>query len=369
MKLKTNNYYKRFIRYLLTEPSTFLHTFNTLRHAARFYQHSLLKTANRAYLLLRRYGFSPQEAYPLGLLNPTNKKNESLGFISKAAVLERQHDINPASWCQIIKDKSIFYRYCQALQLPIPNLYALFFQGASGWNNSNHILISKNNWCDFFNQNLPEKFIIKPATGSHGDEVALYIRQKNGFVNHKLQYFESEDLYELLQNHPAYYSFIIQEALLNHPSLRELSDADGLQTVRITTFIDPQGHCHIEHACFKPIVGNGIIDNHNNGQYGNLLSHVNIKDGTIVKTVVTTAEHKERQSVHQHPTTRIKLTNFQLPMWNEACELAVHAAKQFLPLRTIGWDIALTPTKPVIIEGNQHWDPPNLEPHHSTNIF
>lgn len=365
MKLKTGNYYKKFLRFLILEPKTLIHTFNTIRHAARHYQHGFFKTVTRAYILLRNYGFPPQEAYPLGLLNPTNKKNDCLGFISKANILEQQQKINPHSWCEIIRDKSIFYRYCQALQLPIPDLYALFFQDTSGWSTTPGILTSKKDWCDFFNHHLPEQFIIKPARGSHGHEVTLYIRQNKGFINHKLHYLKSEDLYELLQTHPTYNCFIIQEALSNHWSLQQLSDAKGLQTVRITTFIDHEGHIHIHHACFKPIVGDGIVDNHNNGQYGNLLSLININDGTLLKTVSTTPEHQIRQNIYQHPTTGINLTHFQLPMWKDACELATHAAKQFLPLRTIGWDIALTPEKPVIIEGNQHWDPPNLEPNHN----
>ena len=38
-------------------------------------------------------------------------------------------------------------------------------------------------------------------------------------------------------------------------------------------------------------------------------------------------------------------------------KLAEQAALQFLPLRTIGWDIAITPGGPSILEGNVWWDP------------
>jgi len=34
-------------------------------------------------------------------------------------------------------------------------------------------------------------------------------------------------------------------------------------------------------------------------------------------------------------------------------------AVKFWPLRTIGWDVALTPNGPRIVEGNVWWDPPN----------
>jgi len=48
-----------------------------------------------------------------------------------------------------------------------------------------------------------------------------------------------------------------------------------------------------------------------------------------------------------------------LPFWDEACALAETAARHFLPIRTIGWDVALTPEGPVILEGNFWWNPFN----------
>ena len=39
--------------------------------------------------------------------------------------------------------------------------------------------------------------------------------------------------------------------------------------------------------------------------------------------------------------------------------LAEQAARAFLPLRTVGWDIAVTPEGPTLIEGNPFWDPSN----------
>jgi len=41
-----------------------------------------------------------------------------------------------------------------------------------------------------------------------------------------------------------------------------------------------------------------------------------------------------------------------LPFWQEVQSLAETAAQNFLPIRTIDWDIALTPKGPVLIEGN-----------------
>lgn len=42
-------------------------------------------------------------------------------------------------------------------------------------------------------------------------------------------------------------------------------------------------------------------------------------------------------------------------LWEEAFALVRGAAPHFLPLRTLGWDIAITPDGPMIIEANAHW--------------
>ena len=54
------------------------------------------------------------------------------------------------------------------------------------------------------------------------------------------------------------------------------------------------------------------------------------------------------------------IEGFQLPLWNETLNLVKQAALCFLPIRTIGWDIAISPRGPVIMEANMWWNPPNL---------
>ena len=64
-------------------------------------------------------------------------------------------------------------------------------------------------------------------------------------------------------------------------------------------------------------------------------------------------------TVSAHPKTKIPFEGVRLPFWAEACHLVRQTAVKFIPIRTIGWDVALTPDGPVIVEGNIWWDPPN----------
>jgi hypothetical protein len=60
--------------------------------------------------------------------------------------------------------------------------------------------------------------------------------------------------------------------------------------------------------------------------------------------------------VTRHPRTNADLIGFEVPGWQEIRELAIQAANVFTPLRTVGWDIGITDSEPVLIEGNVTWD-------------
>lgn len=42
----------------------------------------------------------------------------------------------------------------------------------------------------------------------------------------------------------------------------------------------------------------------------------------------------------------------EIPFWNEAVKMVMDASKTIPKLRFIGWDVAITPLSPVLIEGN-----------------
>jgi hypothetical protein len=60
-----------------------------------------------------------------------------------------------------------------------------------------------------------------------------------------------------------------------------------------------------------------------------------------------------------HPKTGVPFNKFRLPFWSEVCSLVKETAIKLLPVRTIGWDVAITPNGPVILEANIWWSAPN----------
>jgi hypothetical protein len=258
------------------------------------------------------------------------------------------------------EDKALFSRLCHAYRLSSPKTYAVFYKNSPGLGMPETPLGDRRAWCRFIQDHLPERFIIKPCRGVYGREVIGIHRTENRFTDHLKRHFSARDLFDLMSSSSSYSSFIIQEWLENHPDLYRLSGSVGLQTARLITLIDRNGEFSLLHAFFKPIVGKNIIDNHDNGRTGNLVAQIDPSTGTLFSADLVTGNGEGIKRVDAHPETGIPIRGAKLPLWDQTLALAETAAYKFLPLRTVGWDIAMTPSGPALIEGNAWWDPPNF---------
>ncbi|MCK4824561.1 hypothetical protein KA005_52905, partial [bacterium] len=68
--------------------------------------------------LCRNERFMPAEAFRLGLFRPNLVPIGLSKYISRKKLTKVQESLNPPSWATLLKDKSIFYRYCMALGVP-----------------------------------------------------------------------------------------------------------------------------------------------------------------------------------------------------------------------------------------------------------
>lgn len=246
-----------------------------------------------------------------------------------------------------------------ACGIPVPNLYAVFFRTNHGWSPDGTTLRNRKDWERLLKSELPGEFIIKPATGSYSRDVNLFRKIGGTFIDAVGERHKAGDIYDMMLSHPKYDGFVIQERLKNHPDLIRLSGTESLQTVRIISFIDGTRRCRILHAHFKPIIGPHLVDTFIDGLTGNIEAAVCLENGRLKSANQITATGSGTKTLETHPETGVCLNGFQLPLWPQARRLVTETAQKFLPLRTIGWDVALTPDAPVILEGNGLWDPPN----------
>ena len=128
-------------------------------------------------------------------------------------------------------------------------------------------------------------------------------------------------------------------------------------TLRITTFIDRSMYCHLLFGHLKLMTRADVFtDNIGAGHSGNLLSTICPETGTIAKSLLKRADGAGRRLISHHPVTHRELTGFPIPCWSEACDLVRRAADTFLPVRSVGWDVAVTDEGVKTIEGNIWWD-------------
>lgn len=171
------------------------------------------------------------------------------------------------------------------------------------------------------------EFIAKPIDGSGGKGVMKYEVDNN-----------EKELYKavigLKQN-------LIEEVIKQHGEINKLYK-DSVNTLRLFTFFDGE-NAHILNSVFK--IGNGgVTDNFSSGSM-----YTFVNDRGIV---IAPAIDQDDKLYENHPITLQKIIGFKVPMYKEAVEMVLEAAKLVPSIKYIGWDVAISTDGPVIIEGN-----------------
>jgi hypothetical protein len=123
------------------------------------------------------------------------------------------------------------------------------------------------------------------------------------------------------------------------------------------TYIMRSGEPVVLAAFFRSVVGSNWTDNHVHGVTGNLIVDLDHRTGAMLKAQRETPGEGYVE-VTRHPDTGRVLAGEHIPMWDEVLDLVRRSARAVAPVRTVGWDVAVTPTGPVLVEGNFWYDPP-----------
>ncbi|MDP4153214.1 MAG: sugar-transfer associated ATP-grasp domain-containing protein [Bacillota bacterium] len=134
---------------------------------------------------------------------------------------------------------------------------------------------------------------------------------------------------------------LLEEVLQQHPELNEFYDC--LNTVRIATLLTDEGP-KVVYAVFR--CGNGgYVDNVGSGGFA---VTVDPESGEIISDAIK----QDGSYAEYHPVSKKKFRGSKIPMWDEAIAMVKEAALKCPRVRYVGWDVAFTPDKCVLIEGN-----------------
>lgn len=135
-----------------------------------------------------------------------------------------------------------------------------------------------------------------------------------------------------------------EDTIEQHPEMSKLNQT-SINTIRITTVLKDD----VVYPMYELVrigVNNSKVDNVGSGGIYTVLSD----EGEIINPCWS---DKTITTYTVHPTHGFNLIGFKIPYFKEAIELVKKAALVEKHIRYIGWDVAITPNGPVIVEGNQ----------------
>ncbi len=134
---------------------------------------------------------------------------------------------------------------------------------------------------------------------------------------------------------------LVEEVIRQHEALAALC-AGTVNTTRVTAFFDGET-THILAMAQK--FGRGAVSDQNT--FGGFYAMLD-EQGRA-----TGAGYDSDNRVYEtHPDSGIRISDFQLPMFDEVIAFVDRVARIVPQVRYVGWDIAVTPEGPVLVEGN-----------------
>lgn len=175
-----------------------------------------------------------------------------------------------------------------------------------------------------------DKFVVKPRFGAGGEGVRIQTIKDSEQIETFYKHFQDGDV-------------IIDEVIIQHSALKQLHPS-SINTVRLNTF----------HTVDKLDILSGALRMGNNGSIvdnrsaGGLFAAVDVSTGVVT----TPAVDGDLNRYVFHPSSGKQIVGFQIPFWNEIIEFVEMAFQVYPKCPYIGWDIAVTPKGPVLVEAN-----------------
>ena len=151
---------------------------------------------------------------------------------------------------------------------------------------------------------------------------------------------------------------LLQEVVEQHEDVSKLNPY-CINTIRIITIRSNSGDISVFAASIRlGTVKDSFVDNRAVGG-----AAVGIDEfGKLKKYGFQHAKYGTK--ISSHPVTGVVFEGYQLPYWKEVEALVKQAHRAVINIQSIGWDVALTPNGPVLIEGNDNWEIANPQDAH-----
>ena len=240
----------------------------------------------------------------------------------------------------LVRDKYLFALMMEGFSLPAPTTIGLI--------DGDDFYVQAENRVAKFNEilNYDMNVMLKPATGNGGIGMH-HITINNGEIIVRGNKLDIDELKSLLNKKERY---LVQDFVTEqHPEMASLFPG-SINTLRVTMVRDDNEEIHLLGVMCLMGAGDMIVSN---WHYGGVI--INVKpDGYLNEYGYSNSLKR----INKHPDTGIVFKDFKVPFYEKVIDISFKAMKCFYGLKTLGWDIAITPDGPIFIEGNDMWGMP-----------
>lgn len=284
--------------------------------------------------LANAWNVSPQEYYATQLF-AGREPRELLMRHEVALILDRL--------CQALDveqgrldDKARFHAHARAHGLDVPDTYV-------------HLRGDEVRWLDAAGPDAvpPVDLVLKATSLSSGRGFERW-RHAGGRWHRRGVALDLAGLLAHGRARAASQPVLVQRLLTNHPDLAPIA-ADALSTLRLVTLRRPgQPAAPLAAGLRLPGPGQEV----DNLSAGGAMAMVHLATGTLEAAF---SDRPEAGTWTVHPRTGAPVAGRRVPRWTDAVALAVRAHESVPDLPFVGWDVAVTPDGPVLVEANTIW--------------
>lgn len=246
----------------------------------------------------------------------------------------------PYNYVCVLRDKFVFSQFVGSLGLATPRSLALLDAERVTWLDTNATVPLR-----AIVERLDVTFdgFCKKLGGIQGDGAfplrieagALYVRDARITVS---------ELRDRLDDR-----YLLQERIRQHDVMSSLHPS-SVNTVRVITFVSG-ARIELFAAAMRIGAKGKSVDN---WAAGGVIVGIDAERGELRGDGFFKPGYGGR--VQRHPDSGIVLHGFKIPYFAEAVALVSRLHGYLRDIHSIGWDVAITPDGPTIIEGNDDWE-------------
>jgi hypothetical protein len=279
--------------------------------------------------LYERYQSLPYQ-YIKSRLYSTNAPVDIENYMPPKLITNLQNSLNDKRKLKYAYDKHVFRVYMESKGLPVVReLFRILPSGVIL--DSDGIEIARSVAEQLLAKHGKNVFV-KPTTGAFGG--GAFIHDITKPID--CLFTDTADI-------------LVQPVITQHKVINDLHPG-SLNTIRIDTLLY-DNQCINNAAVLKIGVDGMIVDNL---RAGGLVVGIDIKTGRLFPTAMQRSKFTWVKCKY-HPETHIAFSSITIPFWSDVIDLTREAALALPWLRTLGWDVAITQTGPILIETNINW--------------